>query len=398
MSDINVKKKTRESYAESAKAMLDYVEHGKTFQTDKIITLPTSIFTDSDRWENEMSEIFAKLPLCLATTPELKNVGDYKADDVLSKPMLMVRGRDNKVRAFLNVCLRRGAPVVDRGYGNIQYMSCKYHGWKYDLDGKLLDVTDAHIFGKMDTSDKGLLELPCEEKNGLIFVCLTPGIKINLNDFFKGFLDDFDELGFADWHFLGSRVLSGANWKIAFDGYMEAYHFAALHPKTVAPRTPSNIAHYQAFGPHLRIGFPQVNISKHLNPVSPEKWGDMEHKGYDFIRILFPNVSVFVANKITQLAQLFPGPTPDHNITILNYFTRQPPPDAEAQDALEGMMEFLYKVVRDEDYWIGNHIQTGLESGAHDTIIFGQNERGNQYFHEYVDWYLGLRPDEPTLY
>ena len=61
-------------------------------------------------------------------------------------------------------------------------------------------------------------------------------------------------------------------------------------------------------------------------------------------------------------------------------------------------MELLYKVVRDEDYWIGNHIQTGLESGAHDTIIFGQNERGNQDFHEYVDWYLGLRPDEPTLY
>ena len=53
MSDMdNVKIKTRKSYAESAKAMLDYVENGKTFQTDKIITLPTSIFTDSDRWED----------------------------------------------------------------------------------------------------------------------------------------------------------------------------------------------------------------------------------------------------------------------------------------------------------------------------------------------------------
>ena len=399
MSDIdNVKIKTRKSYAESAKAMLDYVENGKTFQTDKIITLPTSIFTDADRWENEMSEIFEKLPLCLATTAELKEIGAYKAADMLGKPVLMVRGKDNIVRAFLNVCAHRGAPVVAEGCGHVRRMSCKYHGWTYDLDGKLIGVADAHTFGDIDKSNKGLTELSCEEKNGLIFVCLTPGQAFNLDDFFKGFLDDFEELGFAGWHFLGSRVLTGANWKIAFDGYMEAYHFAALHPKTVAPRTPSNIAHYQAFGPHLRIGFPQVNISKHLNPVPPEKWGDMEHKGFDFIRILFPNVSVFVANKITQLAQLFPGPTPDQNITILNYFTRQPPPDSEAQEALEGMMDFLYKVVRDEDYWVGNHIQTGLASGAHDTVIFGKNERGNQFFHEYVDWYLGLRSDEPSLF
>ena len=113
MSDmVNVKIKTRRSYAESAKAMLDYVENGKTFQTDKIITLPTSIFTDADRWENEMSEIFEKLPLCLATTAELKEIGDYKAAGMLGKPVLMVRGKDNKVRAFLNVCAHRGAPVV----------------------------------------------------------------------------------------------------------------------------------------------------------------------------------------------------------------------------------------------------------------------------------------------
>ncbi len=101
--------------------------------------------------------------------------------------------------------------------------------------------------------------------------------------------------------------------------------------------------------------------------------------------------------KITQLAQLIPGPTPDKNITILNYFHRQPAATAEEQEALESMMDFLYKVVRDEDYLVGTQIQAGLEAGAHDEIIFGQNERGNQFFHEYVDWYLVLRDAEPKL-
>ena len=165
MSDIdNVKIKTRRSYAESAKAMLDYVKNGKTFQTDKIITLPTSIFTDADRWENEMSQIFEKLPLCLATTAEMKEIGDYKAADMLGKPVLMVRGKDNKVRAFLNVCAHRGAPVVAEGCGHVRRMSCKYHGWTYDLDGKLIGVADAHTFGDIDKSAKGLTELSCEEK------------------------------------------------------------------------------------------------------------------------------------------------------------------------------------------------------------------------------------------
>ena len=86
MTDMkDVKAKTRKSYAESAKAMLEYVENSKTFLTDKIITLPTSIFTDADRWGKEMSAIFEKLPLCLATTAELRDIGDYKAADMLAE-------------------------------------------------------------------------------------------------------------------------------------------------------------------------------------------------------------------------------------------------------------------------------------------------------------------------
>ena len=184
----DVKSKTRKSYAESAKAMLEYVENSKTFLTDKIITLPTSIFTDADRWKKEMSEIFEKLPLCLATTAELREIGDYKAADMLGKPILMMRGKDSKVRAFLNVCSHRGAPVVAEGCGRVRRMSCKYHGWTYDLDGKLIGVADAHTFGDIDKSAKGLKELPCEEKNGLIFVCLTPGQTFNLDGFSKAFL------------------------------------------------------------------------------------------------------------------------------------------------------------------------------------------------------------------
>ena len=86
----------------------------------------------------------------------------------------------------------------------------------------------------------------------------------------------------------------------------------------------------------------------------------MENDGYDFVRILFPNVSLFLAPEITQLAQLFPGPTPDKNKTVLTFFRREGPRDDDDKTALEGMMDWLKTVVRDEDYEIGLKIQQGL--------------------------------------
>jgi phenylpropionate dioxygenase-like ring-hydroxylating dioxygenase large terminal subunit len=143
----------------------------------------------------------------------------------------------------------------------------------------------------------------------MIFVVLTPGAAIDLDGYFQGMLADFETAGLAGWSFLGSREIRGANWKVAFDGYLEGYHFASLHPTTIHPRTPSNVTHYESFGPHLRIGFPQVSIAK-LRDVPRENWKVEENRGFDFVRILFPNISAFLAPELAQIAQLFPGRRP----------------------------------------------------------------------------------------
>ena len=58
-------------------------------------------------------------------------------------------------------------------------------------------------------------------------------------------------------------------------------------------------------------------------------------------------------------------------------------------------MNFFRNVTYEEDYLIGMEIQKGLASGAHEDLVFGKNERGNQYFHEWVNWYLANDPDAP---
>lgn len=377
----------RQTIGNVAEIMLDYVENDKTFMTDKFLTVPTSSYTNADQWGAEMELIFKRVPLMLALSCEMPNPGDYKAMDAVGLPVLITRDKSGTVRAFLNVCAHRGAPVATEGHGNCPRFTCIYHGWTYGPDGKLVGVADAHKFGQVDKATKGLKQLPCEERSGLIFVVLTPGAPLDLDAYYGKMLDDYEGLGFKDWHFLGSKVIEGANWKVAFDGYLEGYHFAQLHPETIAPRTPSNVMHYEAFGPNIRIGFPHHAITK-LHDVPREQWGDMENDGFDFVRIFFPNVSAFIAPEITQIAQLFPGPTPDKNRTVLLYCKKTPPKDAEDLANTEAAMTFFRDVTYNEDYLIGLDIQKGLESGAHDELIFGKNERGNQYFHEWVKWYL----------
>ena len=383
-----------ERIGEVAAIMRDYVENKQTFQTESTMRIPTQSYTDTDQWKAEMELVFKRVPLMLAFTAELPNPGDYKAMDAVGMPVLINRDKAGVVRAFLNVCSHRGAPVADEGHGNCPRFTCKYHGWTFGADGKLIGVAEASKFGEVDKPGMGLRELPCEEKGGMIFVVLTPNAPIDVDAYFRGFLEDFEALDFANWSYLGSRVIEGANWKIAYDGYLEGYHFASLHPQTIFPRTPSNCTHYEGFGPHIRIGFPQHRIAEALKDIPREKWGEQENNGFDFVRIMFPNVSVFVAPEITQVAQLFPGPTPDKNRTVLNYLRREPIRDEEDRAQVEAAMNFFRDVTYQEDYVIGMEIQKGLESGAHDELVFGRNERGNQYFHEWLNWYL---QDDPTL-
>lgn len=377
-----------------AETMLDYVENGRTFQTDRITTVPAAHYTDPDRWAREMDLIFKRVPLMLALSAELPDPGSYKAMEVMGTPILITRDAKREVRAFLNVCQHRGAPLTSDCSGNRSRFTCTYHGWTYANDGRLLAVTDQKNFGDIDKSQRPLKQLPCRERAGMIFVSLNRGAELDLDGYFGAMLDDFESADFANWTFLGARTIEGANWKIAFDGYLEGYHFATLHPNSIALRTPTNVTHYESFGPHLRIGFPQKDIAK-LRDLPRDQWGHSENFGFDFVRILFPNVSAFLAPELAQIAQLFPGPTPETNKTVLLYARRTAPVDDADRAAVNTMIDFLRDVTYCDDYLLGNRIQQGLKSGGVENLVFGKNERGNQFFHEVVEWYLKDDPSVP---
>ena len=383
-----------DAIGQEAEKMLEYVETGTTHSADASFEVPVSAYTDPEIFARERAEIFMKLPLLAGLSAEIPNPGDYKALEMLGKPVLITRRGDGSVAAMLNVCTHRGMILRPEGHGNARRFSCPYHAWTFGNDGKLIGAAEPHKFGPVCKEDRNLTALPVAEAGGIVWICLTPGMEFDIRDHLGGMLDDLEVYGLGKWHFCGQRRIYGPNWKIAYDGYLEGYHFAAAHPQTIHPRTVSNVMHFTAFGPHMRVGYPQVRIKEALGALQRESWGEHENEGYDFVRTIFPNVSIFFAPEITQVAQLIPGDTPDSNITNLLFIRRDPPKDEADAAAIDGMMNWLRDVVNDEDYGVGLQVQKGLASGALKSVIFGCNERGNHYFHKYVDYLLRANPAE----
>ena len=386
----------KEEYNKIAERVVGHVQNKTTDQAEDILSIPTSDYTSEKRWESEMDKIFKELPLMLALSIEIPNKGDYKAMEVVGIPVLITRDKESKVRAFRNVCSHRGAPLANEEIGNKSKFTCPYHGWTYSNKGELIGILENYKFGDLDKSCNGLQVLPCEEFGGMIFVTLTPNIKLNLDKFLGGMKPEIEHFNLQNWYYHGFKVIHGANWKIAFDGYLEGYHFSTAHKDSILPMTMQGIMDFSSFGPHLRIAFASTNIEEILE-LPKNEWWKKEGKGVDFVRTLFPNISISLGLGIGQIAQILPGKTSDTNTTVLHYVAPETPKNKEEIAELDHFMNFLRDVVNDEDYALGLEIQKGLNSHSKDSVKFGKNERGNQFFHKYVDFYIDKNIKKPPI-
>ncbi len=386
----------KEEYNKIAERVVSHVQNKTTDQANDILSIPTSDYTCEKRWESEMDKIFKELPLMLALSIEIPNKGDYKSLEVVGIPVLITRDKDSKVHAFRNVCSHRGAPLTNEEIGNKSKFTCPYHGWTYSNEGELIGILENSKFGELDKSCNGLQILPCEEFGGMIFVTLTPNVELNLDNFLGGMKSEIEHFNLQNWHYHGFKVIHGANWKIAFDGYLEGYHFSTAHKDTILPMTMQGIMDFSSFGPHLRIAFASTNIEE-IFDLPKKEWWKKEGQGVDFVRTLFPNISISLGLGIGQIAQILPGKTADTNTTILHYVAPETPKNKEETAELDHFMNFLRDVVNDEDYALGLEIQKGLNSHSKDSVKFGKNERGNQFFHKYVDFYIDEKIKNPPI-
>ena len=381
-----------------ARKDLEHARNGTQDQADSIYKVPVENYYDRDRWEGEMEKIFHRMPLLLATTAELKEVGDYKAMEAAGMQVIITRTQSGKIKAFVNMCSHRGARLMHDGCGSAHRFTCPYHAWTFSPDGDLVAIYSADDFGEIDKKDYGLTELPSLEKAGLIWVTLDPKSTLDINLFLSGYDSLLAEFGFETWHHEKTQRVDGPNWKIAYDGYLDYYHLPILHRETFGADI-GNKANYYSWGPHTHMGRPDASYEEFEN-LPDEEWPTT--RLVTGVWTIFPHISIASfagGGRSVMISQLFPGDTPETSYTNQIFLMEKAPDTDKLKRDAEQQFEFLEYVVQEEDYATGIALQKNLNVGARDHVLFGKNEGGGQRFHRWVDTLLET-PDEdlPKLF
>ena len=191
--------------------------------------LPGELYRDPGLYEDEIRRIFLKSWLYVGHQSQIPGRGDYFLFEMAGESVIIVRDRDERINALLNVCRHRGSRICDAPEGHEARLTCKYHGWTYGLDGSLRAA--GYAPEGLDKSRLGLKRLHAELFQGMIFINFDPNAVP-----FDVIENDLGPL-LAPWGLDRAKVAHRqnypitSNWKLAVENYCECYHCLPAHPE-----------------------------------------------------------------------------------------------------------------------------------------------------------------------
>jgi Rieske 2Fe-2S family protein len=204
-------------------------------------TLPGRFFYDPEIYGREQAEIFGQMWTCVGRADAIPEPGDFLTADVGSENVLVVRGRDGDIQAFLNVCRHRGARLCLAARGHTgAVIQCPYHAWSYGLDGRLIGAPNVARDESLDKDALGLFSVHAAVWEGMLWLSLAadpPPIAAQMEPVLLKRLGELDKFRRYD---VGSLVVGrsityevAANWKLIVENFMECYHCGPVHPELV---------------------------------------------------------------------------------------------------------------------------------------------------------------------
>jgi len=195
-------------------------------------TLPGGLYVSDDAFAFDTQVMLKSVWLYACTAAHVKTPGDYFVFELAHNSVIIVRGRDNEIRAFWNSCRHRGAKICLEQRGRAPRLMCPYHQWTYGLDGQLLAARS--MAEGFDKADHGLSPVALENVGGLIFVCLSD----NPPPIDRVKADIVDQIGVYSLEKLKVVVqdnyVEDANWKLVMENNRECYHCDAGHPELIS--------------------------------------------------------------------------------------------------------------------------------------------------------------------
>jgi phenylpropionate dioxygenase-like ring-hydroxylating dioxygenase large terminal subunit len=380
------------------KELMSQLDEGRNIDAGVQYKMPTQSYVCPEIAAQEQSHFFMDHPQLIGLSGDLPAPGSFLTLDDFGVPILATRDKSGVFHAFLNACRHRSVKVAQEERGTKHVFTCPFHHWSYANSGELITIPNNDHFGDVDKSCRGLIELPCAEESGLLWVHPNPQGSLDLGTLLGGLSTEFPSFEMERQVSVGQTTIDKAlNWKFANDTFGETYHFGKLHKDTLGRLYYGNNLHFEEFGRHHR--FVTANRGMEAMRQLPEAEWNISKCTFVLYH-LFPNVQLITSKASTTLIRIYPVKgEPSRSITRISFYYA-PELASEASDlddesrkdrdaydfegeraSLSNALEVFKSTVENEDYAMGEMQQRAAESGLLKEIIFGRNEPALHHFH-----------------
>lgn len=344
-----------------------------------------------DFFEREREKVFKRVWLKVGRIEEIARPGDFKVKRLAfaKTSVVLTHGRDGKVHAFHNACSHRGNKVVDEtgeetwGSSKAAVLTCRFHGWVYGADGKLVSVPEQERFYSCFEKEKnGLAPIHVDVWEGFIFINLADRPDQSLTEFLGGYGRHFSGFPYGELTYCFSYyTYLDCNWKVAHDAFAEAYHVATIHAGSFPNAFSTGLQNVELFGPHrttaicLTLGATPTPVASIANKlargslvakagssmlpptINPDKREDFAFE----LSVTFPNFLLHVSEGIWFSHQFWPI-AHDKTLWEGKYYVAEPKTHSQRW-ALEHA-QVLQRNAWLEDTATMEATQAAMESGA----------------------------------
>ena len=339
-------------------------------------TIPSSWYADPEIADAERRHVFGGTWLAAGRVDQLPQVGSFFTADIAGEPILVVRDGDGVLRAFHNVCRHRAARVMQAECGQATRLRCPYHGWTYDLAGRLRGTPEWDGVAEFRREDNGLVPLAVDTWGPLVWVHSGAAAQ-SLADFLAPLPERTAGPGLEALRFVQRRRYElRCNWKVFVDNYLDGgYHVNAVHP---------GLAGVLDYTQYRTETFAHSSVqSSPLRPPDAQERGDVgkvRTGGRAYYWWVFPNLMVNMYEGVMDTNLVLPLGPDRCEVVFDFYFARTE--GAEAERFIADSIAVADQI-QQEDLGICEEVQRGLGSSSYDTGRFSVRREGAGYhFHQ----------------
>jgi len=336
-------------------------------------TPPSAWYTDPRISELERRTVFSNSWQLVGRTDQARITGQYFTAKMADQPVIVVAGRDGKLRGFFNVCRHHAAAVVTECAGKAEQLRCPYHGWTYDLDGKLIHTPEFAGVANFDRSANGLVPIQVAEWKGWVIAKLDddgPSLEEFLGN---NLLERFETLNLERFSWFERRsYFLNCNWKVFVDNYLDGgYHVPHIHHGLSSVL--DNSEYRIETGERYCLQSSPILSEKGEAQTRAVRKG--ERANYFWI---YPNFMINIYDEVMDTNLVIPRGVDKTEVVFDYYFT-----DVSAAAREKNLASIaVSEQIQAEDVAICESVQRGLNSRAYDTgRLSVRREAGEHLFH-----------------